>query len=79
VEEIRYARDSRFICTELANEVWRLAGYPPIPRGVIPIPAAFARAFEQGKLKLVGGNGHPEIGRGVWWHEIDATPRTGEE
>lgn len=48
--ELPYARDSRFICTEIANEAWRLVGRPIVPKGVVPLPAGFIEALNSGKL-----------------------------
>ena len=56
VEEIPYAQDDQFICTELANAVWRSIDFPLIPKGVVPIPASFARAHQQGKMPVIGIN-----------------------
>ena len=43
--ELPYARDSKFICTEAANEAWRLVGHPIIPNGVIKLPSGFIEAL----------------------------------
>jgi hypothetical protein len=49
-EQLPYGRDSRYLCTEAANEAWRLAGYVIIPEGVCPLPAGFISALCQGRL-----------------------------
>jgi hypothetical protein len=43
--ELLYARDSRFICTEAANEAWRMVDLPIIPDGIIKLPAGFIMAL----------------------------------
>lgn len=48
--ELPYARDSRFICTEAANEAWHLVGYPIVPKGMVPLPSAFIEALSWGEL-----------------------------
>lgn len=51
--EFEYKNDDAFICTEAAAEGWRLAGFPIIPLGVVPTPAAFQHAIDTGKLRRV--------------------------
>lgn len=48
--QLSYGRNSRFICTEAANEAWAMVGYPVIPRGMMPLPAGFEAARICGKL-----------------------------
>jgi len=70
--ELPYARDSRFICTEAANEAWRLVGRPPIPDGVIKLPAGFIQALYHHKLKEVLSDG-TEVLVGVWTAPVTYT------
>ena len=63
--ELPYARDSRFICTEAANEAWRLVGRPPIPNGVIKLPAGFIEALYCQKLIEVLSDG-TTVSATVW-------------
>lgn len=54
-EQLPYGRNSRFLCTEAANESWRAVGYPIIPEGVCPLPAGFELALEEDRLVRIGG------------------------
>ena len=54
--ELPYARNSFFICTELANETWRAVNRPLAPIGTIPIPASFVQAAWDHKLIVIGSN-----------------------
>ena len=53
IEEFEYHTDKMLLCTELVNEAWMRVGYPIVPRGVIPLPAAFKKAEEYGKIDLI--------------------------
>ena len=52
-EHIPYARDSRLICTEAANQAWAMVGKPIIPQGIVPLPAGFKQALDAGRLLRV--------------------------
>lgn len=66
-EELPYARNSRFICTEAANEAWRIVGSPIIPDGIIKLPAGFIRALWKKRLIEVMPDGQTRIIRFGWW------------
>jgi hypothetical protein len=51
--DFKYGRDSRFLCTEAANEAWRAVGYPIVADGVCPLPAAFKEAEMAGKIRRI--------------------------
>lgn len=52
--ELPYTADSRFICTEAANEAWAMVGYPIKPNINGPaIPAAFQHALDIGFIEIV--------------------------
>ena len=51
--ELPYAKNSAFICTELANAVWRQVGFPLVPYGVVPLPASIDQAVVEGRLILI--------------------------
>lgn len=52
-EQLPYGRDAKFICTEAANEGWREAGRPIVPKGVVPTPSAFAQALQESKIQKI--------------------------
>jgi len=52
-EQLPWARDSRFICTELACRPWADLGYEIVPEGVVPIPSSIKQALVYGTLSLV--------------------------
>jgi len=49
-EDFKYSRNSNFICTEAAACAWRDVGYPIIPEGVLPMPASFQGALNNGVI-----------------------------
>lgn len=52
-EELCYARNKKFLCTEMANESWWTFGYPLIRPGIAPTPSAFKQVELAGKIKRV--------------------------
>ena len=52
-EQFPYGRDRKYICTEAAVEAWRAVGQRIIPPGVVPLPASFAQALQQGKIRRI--------------------------
>ncbi len=52
-EQFPYGRDGKYICTEAANFCWRAVGHPIIPPGVVPLPAGFAQALQEGRIRKI--------------------------
>jgi len=52
-EQFPYGRDRKYICTEAANFCWRAVGHPIIPPGVVPLPAGFAQALQEGMIHKI--------------------------
>jgi len=52
-EQFPYGRDKKYICTEGAAEAWRAVGHPIIPPGVVPLPAGFAQALQEGRIRKI--------------------------
>ena len=52
-EQFPYGRDRKYICTEAANFCWRAVGHPIIPPGVVPLPAGFAQALQEGRMRKI--------------------------
>ncbi len=52
-EQFPYGRDRKYICTEAANFCWRAVGHPIIPPGVVPLPAGFAQALQEGRMHKI--------------------------
>ena len=52
-EQFPYGRDQKYICTEAANFCWRAVGHPIIPPGVVPLPAGFAQALQEGMIRKI--------------------------
>ncbi len=52
-EQFPYGRDRKYICTEAAAEAWRAVGHPIIPPGVVPLPAGFAQALQEGRIRKI--------------------------
>jgi hypothetical protein len=53
-EDLWYpGQDHSFICTELVVMAWQLAGFPILPRNVMPTPNAIQDAANKGLLTLV--------------------------
>ena len=52
-EQFPYGRDKKYICTEAAAEAWRAVGHPIIPPGVAPLPAGFAQALQEGRIRKI--------------------------
>jgi len=48
-----YARDGRYICTELATQPFADIGHPIVPPGVVPIPATIKEAEMRGRIVKV--------------------------
>ena len=55
--ELPYRVDHRLTCTEAANLGWTRVGYPVIPPGVFPLPAAFLEAVRRRRLREVTADG----------------------
>lgn len=51
--QLPYGRNKSYICTEAANFGWRLEGYSVIETGVVPTPAGFRKALNEGILTRV--------------------------
>ncbi len=60
-EQFPYGRDRKYICTEAAAYCWRAVGHPIIPPGVVPLPAGFAQALQEGRIRKIfpGGESAP--------------------
>ncbi|GAI76134.1 unnamed protein product, partial [marine sediment metagenome] len=64
-EQFPYGRNQKYICTEAANAAWRAVGHPIIPPGVVPLPAGYAQALQEGMIhkifprSLKASNPHP--------------------
>ena len=52
-EQFPYGRDQKYICTEVASEAWRAVGHHIIPPGVVPLPAGFAQALQEGLINKI--------------------------
>ncbi len=65
--ELPFHENHAFICTEFANALWYQVGKPPIPQGVVPLPAGYVEAVIAGKLQIVGVNIPPGSGRKYLW------------
>ena len=53
-EDFAYAKDDALICTEAVQIAYLAMGFPIIDPEVVPIPAAFEQAIEDGVLKVIG-------------------------
>jgi len=49
-EDLSWARDNSFVCTEAVDEAYKMVGVSIIPYGVCPIPAAFRQAELEGRI-----------------------------
>lgn len=54
--EMKFASNSRFLCTELVKDTWRLVKVAVLPRGYAALPASYIQAFYELKLILVDIN-----------------------
>ncbi|GAJ14550.1 unnamed protein product, partial [marine sediment metagenome] len=61
-EQFPYGRDKKYICTEAAAAAWRAVGHPIIPPGVVPLPAGFAQALQEGRIRKI----FPHVGNQRW-------------
>ena len=61
-EQFPYGRDQKYICTEAASFCWRAVGHPIIPPGVVPLPAGFAQALQEGRIRKI----FPHAGNQRW-------------
>lgn len=52
-DQFPYGRDQKYVCTEAANFCWRAVGHPIIPPGVVPLPAGFAQALQEGMIRKI--------------------------
>ena len=50
---LAYAKNSRYICTELAVQPFADIGHPIVPPGVVPIPASIKEAQLRGRIVIV--------------------------
>lgn len=51
-DELKFAADSAFICTELARAIWLEAGMDPLLAEDVALPAAFVKAFQEKRLNI---------------------------
>lgn len=54
--ELRFTRNSRFVCTELARAIWLEVGIDPLNKKDVALPGAFIKSVAEGRLKIVGVN-----------------------
>ena len=60
-EQFPYGRDGKYICTEAAAYCWRAVGHPIIPPGVVPLPAGFAQALQEGRIHKIFPRGESAL------------------
>ena len=51
--DFKWGRNSRFLCTEACQEAWLRVGHPIIPPGIVPLPAGFAQALQEGRIRKI--------------------------
>jgi len=52
-EDLPYGRNKAYICTEAVVFAWAHVGWPIVPRGIVPVPAAIKQANLDGTLEQV--------------------------
>jgi len=52
-EQFPYGRNKAYICTEAVVAAWRAVGWPLVPDGVMPLPAAIVRGCFTGCLERI--------------------------
>jgi len=52
-KQFPYGRDKAFICTEAARLGWLTIGHPILMGGVVPVPATYMLALQEGRIKRI--------------------------
>ncbi len=51
-DELKFAANSAFVCTELARAIWLEVGIDPLLAEDVALPAAFVKAFQEKRLNI---------------------------
>lgn len=54
--ELKFTKNSQFICTELSRAIWLEVGIDPLNPEDAALPAAYIKAKNEGRLEIRGGN-----------------------